>query len=120
MTTKNLTMDVTKVIFEKILKEHEASVVQKNQEMFQKQSILALISGNNSLTNQHLDNLIKAINDLEESLEFSKNYYDDKFKNMVDKVQKLEEEINLIKQELQESKQESHHGRLEHIRNWST
>ena len=94
-------MDVTKVIFEKILKEHKALVVQKIQEMFQKQEqfILALISGNNSLKNQHLDSLIKDINDLKESLEFSKNDYDDKFKDMGDKVQKLEEEINLIKPE---------------------
>ena len=37
MTTKNLTMEGIKVIFEKMLKEHEASVVQKNQEMFHKQ-----------------------------------------------------------------------------------
>ena len=65
MTTKNLTMEDTKVIFEKILKEHEASIVQKNQEMFhkQEQSILALISGNNSLTNQRLDNISKDINE---------------------------------------------------------
>ena len=102
MTTKNLTMEDIKVIFEKMLKEHEASIVQKNQEMFhkQEQSILALISGNNSLTNQRLDNLSKDINDLKESLEFSQNEYDDKFKNMGDKIQKLEEKINLMKEEL--------------------
>ena len=59
MTTKNLTMEDIKVIFEKMLKEHEASIVQKNQEMFhkQEQSILALISGNNSLTNQRKQKL---------------------------------------------------------------
>ena len=85
-----------------MLKEHEASVVQKNQEMFhkQEQSFLALISGNNSLTNQRLDSLSKDINELKESLEFSQNEYDDKFKNIGDKVQKLEEEINLMKEEL--------------------
>ena len=102
MTKKNLTMEDIKVIFEKILKEHEVSIVQKNQEMFHKQEqfILALISGNNSLTNQRLDNLSKDINDLKESLEFSKNEYDDKFKNTGDKIQKLEEKINLMKDEL--------------------
>ena len=36
MMTKNLTMEDIKVIFEKMLKEHEASIVQKNQEMFHK------------------------------------------------------------------------------------
>ena len=88
-----------KVTFEKMLKEHEVSIVQKNQEMFhkQEQSILALISGNNSLMNQRLDNLSKDIN---ESLEFSQNEYDDKFKNMGDKTQKLEQKINLMKEEL--------------------
>ena len=61
-----------------------------NQEL----SILALISGNNSLTNQCLDNLSKDINDPKESLEFSHNEYDDKFKNMGDKIHKLEEKTN--------------------------
>ena len=95
-------MQDIKVIFKKILKEHEASIVQKNQEMFYKQerSILALISGNNSLTNERLDYLSKDINELKESLEFSQNDYDDKFKNMGDKIQKLEEKINLMKEEL--------------------
>ena len=42
-------MEDIKVIFQKILKEHVASIVQKNQEMFYKheQSIQALKSGNN-------------------------------------------------------------------------
>ena len=66
----------------------------------QEQSILALKSGNNSLTNQRLDNLSKDLNDLKESLEFSQNEYDDKFKNMSDKIQKLEEKMNLVKEEL--------------------
>ena len=95
-------MEDIKVIFEKMLKEHVASIVQKNQKMFhkQEQSILTLTSGNNSLTNQRLDNLSKDLNDLKESLEFSQNEYDDKFKNMGDKIQKLEEKINLMKEEL--------------------
>ena len=98
---KNLTMEDIKVILEKMLKEHEGSIVQKNQEMFhkQEQSILALISENNALTNQRIDNLSKDINDLKESLEFSQNEYDDKFKNMGDKIQKLEEKVNLMREE---------------------
>ena len=102
MTTKNLTMEDIKVIFEKMLKEHEASIVEKNQEMFHKQEefILALISGNTSLTNQRLDNFSKDMNDLTESLEFSQNEYDDKLMNMGDKIQKLEEKSNLMKEEL--------------------
>ena len=89
MMTKNLTREGVKVIFEKMLREHKPSIVQKNQEMFHKQehSILALISRNDSLTNQLLDSLSKDITDLKESLEFSQNEYDDKLKNMGDKVQ---------------------------------
>ena len=51
-----------------MLKEHEVSIIQENQEIFLKQekSILALISGNNSLTNQRLDSLSKEINDFDE------------------------------------------------------
>ena len=81
----------------------------------QEQSILALISGNNSLTNQRLDNLSKDINDLKESLEFSQNEYDDKFKNMGNKIQKLEEKINLVKKKYMLFRQQNHHGRLKQI-----
>ena len=63
-------------------------------------SILALISGNNSLTNQRLGSLSKYLNDVKDSLKFSQNGYDDKFKNMGDKIQKLKEEINLMNEEL--------------------
>ena len=110
-------MEDIKIIFEKMLKEHEASIVQKNQEMFYKQEqfILALIYGNNSLTNQCLDNLNKDINDLKENLEFSQNEYDDKFKNMGDKIQKLEEKINLMKEELHII--QNHQVRLKQMQN---
>ena len=71
-----------------MLKEHEESVVKKNQEMFCKQErpILALISENNSLTNQHLDSLSKDKIDLKESSKFSQNYSNGTFKNMGNKV----------------------------------
>ena len=86
----------------------------------QEQSILELISANNSLTSQRLDSLSKDINDLSESKEFSQNEYDDKFKNIGDKMQKREAEINLMMEELQVSRQRNHHGRLKQIQNWST
>lgn len=71
-----------------MLKEHEESIVKKNQEMFCKQErlILALISENNSLTNQHLDRLSKDKIDLKESSKFSQNYSNGTFKNMGNKV----------------------------------
>ena len=66
-----------------------------NQEQF----ILALIPENNSLANQRRDSLSKDINYSKESLAFSQNNYDDKFKNMDNKVEKLEQKINLMKEE---------------------
>ena len=63
IATKTITMEDIKVIFKKMLNEHEPLIVQKNLEMFhnQEQSILALISGNNLLTNQRLHSLSKDI-----------------------------------------------------------
>ena len=119
MTTRYLKMEDIKVIFKKMLKEHELSIVQNNQEMFhkQEQSTPALISGNSSLTNRRLDSLSKETNDQKESSEFSKNEYDNKFKNLGNKVRKLEEKINLMKEYvLQKSKQ----SWVKRMRNWST
>ena len=64
-----------------MLKEYEASIVQKNEEMFhkQKQPILTLVSGSNSLTKQRVDSLSKDIHNLKESLEFSQREHYDKF-----------------------------------------
>ena len=53
------------------LKEHEASIVPKNQEMCH-QSILALIFGNNALTSQCLDSLSNDTNDFREFMVFPK------------------------------------------------
>ena len=50
------------------------------------------------MTNQRLDSLSMDINDLEENLEFSQNEYDDKLKNMGDKLK--EGEIHLMKEAL--------------------
>ena len=93
MTTRYLKMEDIKVIFKKMLKEHELSIVQNNQEMFhkQEQSTPPLISGNSSLTNRRLDSLSKETNDQKESLEFSKNEYDNKFKNLGNRKNKSNE-----------------------------
>ena len=70
------------------------------------------------MTNQRLDSLSKEKNDLKESLEFSQNKFDNKFKNLVDKVQKLEEKINLMTEELPLFREQTHHGQLKQMRNW--
>ena len=52
------------------------------------------------MTNQCLDSFSKDTNYLKKSLEFFQNKYHDNFKNLIDKVQKLENEINIMKEEL--------------------
>ena len=52
------------------------------------------------MTNQRLDSFSKDTNNLKKSLEFFQNKYHDNFKNLIDKVQKLENEINIMKEEL--------------------
>ena len=54
--------------------EHQEAITKKKQEeMFSshENSIMQLISGNKTLTNQRLENLTKEITDLKESLEFT-------------------------------------------------
>ena len=52
------------------------------------------------MTNQRLDSFSKDTNNLKKSSEFFQNKYHDNFKNLIDKVQKLENEINIMKEEL--------------------
>ena len=90
-----------------MLKEHEASIVQKDKEMFHKQAQPILASSINlqqKPTNQRLDRISKGINELKDSLGFTQNEYDDKLNNKGKKLQKLEEEINIMTPELQTKK----------------
>ena len=124
MKTRYLKMEDIKVIFKKMLKEHELSIVQNNQKMFhkQEQSTPALISGNSSLTNRRLDSLSKETNDQKESLEFSKNEYDNKFKNLGNRKNKSNEgrrspEIKTIMGETDAKLVDSeHHSRQNNLR----
>ena len=124
MKTRYLKMEDIKVIFKKMLKEHELSIVQNDQEMFhkQEQSTPALISGNSSLTNRRLDSLSKETNDQKESLEFSKNEYDNKFKNLGNRKNKSNEgrrspEIKTIMGETDAKLVDSeHHSRQNNLR----
>ena len=56
-----------------MFKQHQEAITKKHEEMFRshENSIIQLISGNTTLTNQRLDNLSKEIVGLKESLEFT-------------------------------------------------
>ena len=71
MGSINITIEDIKKIFQDIFKQHEEAITKKQEEMFRshENSLMQLISGNTTLTNQSLDNLSKEISDLKERLE---------------------------------------------------
>ena len=79
--------------------ENKVSFVQKNQEMFHKQEgcILAV----HSLTNQRQDSLSKDfLSWAKREFNFAESKHEDRFKNMGDKIQKLEKETNILNEEI--------------------
>ena len=73
MGSTNITIEYIKKIFQDMFKQHQEVITKKQEEMFRshENSIMQLISGNTTLTNQRLDNLSKEIADLKESLKFT-------------------------------------------------
>ena len=73
MGSTNITIEEIKEIFQDMFKQHQEAIMKKQEEMFRsdENSIVQLISGDATLTNQRLDNLSKDIADLKESLEFT-------------------------------------------------
>ena len=73
MGSTNITIEEIKEIFQDMFKQHQEAITKKQEEMFRsdENSIVQLISGDATLTNQRLDNLSKDIADLKESLEFT-------------------------------------------------
>ena len=73
MGSTNITIEEIKEIFQDMFKQHQEAITKKQKEMFRsdENSIVQLISGDATLTNQRLDNLSKDIADLKESLEFT-------------------------------------------------
>ena len=65
------------------------------EEMFQKheQNIATIISSNNTIINQRLDNLSKEVSDLTHSLQFFQNETDEKLNSLSERVNTVEEKI---------------------------
>ena len=72
MGSTNITIKNIKKIFQDMFQQHQEAITKKQEDMFRshENSIIQLISGNTTLTNQRLDNLSKEIAGLKESLEF--------------------------------------------------
>ena len=79
-----------------MFKQHQEAITKKHEEMFRshENSMIQLISGSTTLTNQRLDNLSKEIAELKESLEFTQ----EKTKEKLNKINKTisTEERNLF------------------------
>ena len=72
MGSTNITIKNIKKIFQDMFQQHQVAITKKQEDMFRshENSIMQLISGNTTLTNQRLDNHSKEIADLKKSLEF--------------------------------------------------
>ena len=81
-----------------MFKQHQEAITKKHEEMFKshENSIIQLISGNTTLTNQRLDNLSKEIVGLKESLEFTQEKTKEKLNKINETISTMER--NLINQ----------------------
>ena len=70
----------------------QEAITKKQEEMFRthENSIMQLISGSTTLTNQRLDSLSKEIADLKESLEFNQEETEGKFNKLNEKITTME------------------------------
>ena len=99
MGSTNITIEDIKKIFQDMFKQHQEAITKKQEEMFRshENSIMQLISGNTTLTNQRLDNLSKEIADLKENLEFTERETKGKFSKLNEKITSMERNLFSLK-----------------------
>ena len=73
MGSTNITIEDIRKIFQDMFNQHQEAITKKQEKMFRshENSIMQLISGNTTLTNQRLEILSKEIADPKASLEFT-------------------------------------------------
>ena len=78
-----------------MFKQHQEAITKKHEEMFRshENSMMQLISGSTTLTNQRLDNLSKEIAGLKESLVFTQE-------KTKEKLNKINETISTVERNL--------------------
>ena len=101
MGSTNVTIEDIKNIFQDMFKQHQEAITKKQEEIFRshENSIMQLISGNTTLTNQRLDNLSKEIADLKESLEFTQEETEGKFSTLNEKISTMEKNLFSLKKD---------------------
>ena len=86
-----------------MFEQHQEAITKKQEEMLRshENSIMQLISGNTTLTNQRLDNLSKEIADLKESLEFTLEETEGKFSKLNEKITSMERNLFSLKKDIE-------------------
>ena len=81
MGSTNISVEDIKKFFQDMFQQHQEAISKKQEELFRshENSIMQLILGNTTLTNQRLDNLSEEIADLKESLGFTQEETKEKF-----------------------------------------
>ena len=103
MGSTNITIEDIKKIFQDMFQQHQEAITKKQEEMFRshENSIMQLIPGNTTLTNQRLDNLSKEIVDLKESLEFTQEETEEKFSKLNEKITTMERNLFSLKRDIE-------------------
>ena len=103
MGSTNITIEDSKKIFQDMFKQHQEAITKKQEEMFRshENSIMQLISGNTTLTNQRLDSLSKEIADLKENLEFTQEETKEKFSKLNEKITSMERNLFSLKKDIE-------------------
>ena len=101
MGSTNITIEDIKKIFQDMFKQHQEAITKKQEDMFRshENSIMQLISGNTTLTNQRLGNLVKEIAGLKESLEFTQEETEGKFNTLYEKISPMEKKLFSLKKD---------------------
>ena len=102
MGSTNITIEDIKNIFQDMFRQHQEAITKKQEEMFRidENSIMQLISGNTTLTNQRLHNLSKETADLKESLEFTQEETEGKFSTLNEKISTMEKSLFSLKKDI--------------------
>ena len=100
MGSTNITIQDIKNVFEDMFRQHQEAITKKQEEMFRSHEncIMQLISGNTTLTN--LDNLRKEVEDLKESLEFTQEGTEGKFRTLNEKISTMEKNLFSLKKDI--------------------
>ena len=103
MGSANSTIEDIKKIFQDMFKQHQETITKKREKIVRshKNSIMQLISGNTTLTNQRLDNLSKEIADLKESLEFTEKETEGKSNKLNEKITRMVRNLFNLKKDIE-------------------